>query len=246
VRRRSGSEWWDDASYLDPLDQQRHGVDVERLLVAIDPRMDDVAAKSLSQPRHGTGLEFRLAVVAQELGRPVFEIGMIGRQGDLVQRTVASRPPGILWPLGEAPFGVRLALSLAQRSELPEDGLEPYFVEPLQRLCRPGLRADEGLAEVASPLVDLADIAALADAVRFLSGEILREHTAHAKDHYSAARAKRGTIVLKEQRAWIRARNRVCRPERVDLDDDFIRWNLALCLMELTSSRNQALAIQLQ
>ncbi|WP_324755163.1 lysozyme inhibitor LprI family protein [Roseovarius sp. Pro17] len=63
---------------------------------------------------------------------------------------------------------------------------------------------------------------------------------------YSAARAKLGDVVLEEQRAWVRARNRVCRPERVDLDDDFIRWNLALCLMEMTGSRNHALALQLQ
>lgn len=63
---------------------------------------------------------------------------------------------------------------------------------------------------------------------------------------YRAARNKLGDVVLEEQRAWIRARDRVCRPERVDLDDGIIRWNLALCLMELTGSRNQALAIQLQ
>ena len=63
---------------------------------------------------------------------------------------------------------------------------------------------------------------------------------------YSAARKKRGDVVLKEQREGIRARNRVCRPERIDLDDVFVRWNLALCLMEMTGSRNQALALQLQ
>jgi len=63
---------------------------------------------------------------------------------------------------------------------------------------------------------------------------------------YSAARAKRGGTVLEEQRAWVRARNRVCRPDRVNLDDDFIRWNLALCLMEMTGTRNQALALHLQ
>ncbi|WP_272011159.1 lysozyme inhibitor LprI family protein [Roseovarius sp. ZX-A-9] len=63
---------------------------------------------------------------------------------------------------------------------------------------------------------------------------------------YSAARVKLGAVVLEEQRAWIRARNRVCRPERVDLNDDFIRWNLALCLMEMTGSRNRDLAMQLQ
>ncbi len=63
---------------------------------------------------------------------------------------------------------------------------------------------------------------------------------------YKAARKKRGDIVKQEQRAWVAARNRVCRPGRVDLNDDFIRWNLALCLMEMTGSRNQALAVQLQ
>ena len=63
---------------------------------------------------------------------------------------------------------------------------------------------------------------------------------------YRAARAKLGNVVLEDQRAWIRARGRVCRPEKVNLDDDFIRWNLALCLMEMTDSRSQALAIQLQ
>lgn len=63
---------------------------------------------------------------------------------------------------------------------------------------------------------------------------------------YKAARAKLGDVVLTEQRAWIRARNRVCRPERVNLDDNFIRWNLALCLMEMTGSRNRVLAAQLQ
>ena len=63
---------------------------------------------------------------------------------------------------------------------------------------------------------------------------------------YSAARAKRGDTVLEEQRAWVRDRNRVCRANGVDLEDDFLRWNLALCLMDMTGKRNQALAQQLQ
>ncbi|MCV2893435.1 lysozyme inhibitor LprI family protein [Lentibacter sp. XHP0401] len=74
----------------------------------------------------------------------------------------------------------------------------------------------------------------------------LADADGHLGALYSAARKKLGDVVLEEQRAWIRARDRVCRPERVDLNDDFIRWNLALCLMEMTGQRNQTLAMQLQ
>lgn len=65
-------------------------------------------------------------------------------------------------------------------------------------------------------------------------------------DLYRAAREKRGDVVLNEQREWIQRRDRDCRPERVDLGDDFIRWNLAQCLMKMTGTRNQTLARQLQ
>ncbi|HBZ44677.1 MAG TPA: hypothetical protein DEO85_11585 [Maritimibacter sp.] len=65
-------------------------------------------------------------------------------------------------------------------------------------------------------------------------------------DLYRAAREKRGDVVLNEQRAWIQRRDRDCRPERVDLGDEIIRWNLAQCLMKMTGTRNQTLARQLQ
>ncbi|MZR11435.1 DUF1311 domain-containing protein [Maritimibacter sp. DP07] len=63
---------------------------------------------------------------------------------------------------------------------------------------------------------------------------------------YGAAREKLGSVVLDEQRAWIRKRDRVCRQDRVNLRDDFIRWNVANCLMDMTGIRNRELARQLQ
>lgn len=63
---------------------------------------------------------------------------------------------------------------------------------------------------------------------------------------YQRARAQNGDAVRAEQRAWVAERDASCRADRVDLDDDIIRWNLALCLMRMTSARNSALARQLQ
>lgn len=63
---------------------------------------------------------------------------------------------------------------------------------------------------------------------------------------FRQARAKVGDAVLAEQREWIALRDRVCRPERVDLTNEFVRWNLAACLMNQTSGRNRELALQLR
>lgn len=149
-------------------------------LVEIGPRMDQIVAEGLLQPRKGDLLELLLEAVrlAEEAAQVIGEEALVRRQDHLAHRAVLAGAPRIARPLDDAVQPLRLAPTLLERGKFAVVVVKADLVDPGDGLCSPSLAAVEQL--VLAGWVNMPTIAAAPVPVHLEGGKLVRPETLHA------------------------------------------------------------------
>lgn len=164
---------------------QDNRVDMVCFFVEIRPRMHAIRAEMLQQPGLRQFLELFLprgASLPEELGEIGVEPFPLDRQDDLAERPMPCCPPRIPRPLGKAPFQLRGPAPIPELLEFHGKVLRPHLPNLAERLLCPCRAAQKAPVQARPRAIDMAKIAALAQAMAFETAKFRWPQPLHPHD----------------------------------------------------------------